>query len=255
MISNFYTRAMISVASTTLLHASIFYTLNEIEPNITPSQRVVEIASIESLKKEKKELQVAVAEQKPEPLPKPVPKPVQEPKPVQKLKPEPVVKAEPVAKPKPIVEQSPTPLKEPLLVAQNEVKNMEAKEDTKNNADIEPTSPIKSTQKSQEAQKASSIKEANEIEQYLFKIRAKIQENLRYPPLARRLKIEGESVVRFEISSDGSVNVSSIGIKKSSGHESLDRQAMQTIQDVSPFDAPPKEVISIILPVSFNLNR
>lgn len=249
MISNFYTRAMISVASTTLLHASIFYTLNEIEPNITPSQRVVEIASIESLKKEKKELQVAVAEQKPEPLPKP--------KPVQKLELEPLVKAEPkpVAKPKPIVEQSPTPLKGPLLVAQNEVKNMEVKEDTKNNRDIEPTTPIKSTQESQEAQKASSIKEANEIEQYLFKIRAKIQENLRYPPLARRLKIEGESVVSFNILSDGSVNISSIGIKKPSGHESLDRQAMQTIEDVSPFDAPPKEVISIILPVSFNLNR
>lgn len=248
MISNFYTRAIISVASTTLLHASIFYTLNEIEPNITPSQRVVEIASIESLKKEKK---IAVAEQKPEPLPKTV----QEPKPVRKLKLEPVVKAEPVAKPKHIVEQSPIPLKEPLLVAQNEVKNMEVKEDTKNNADIEPTTPIKTTQKSQEAQKASSIKKANEIEQYLFKIRAKIQENLRYPPLARRLKIEGESVVSFDIANNGSVNISSIGIKKSSGHESLDRQAMQTIEDVSPFDAPPKEVMSIILPISFNLNR
>lgn len=243
MISNFYSRAIISVASTTLLHASIFYTLNEIEPNITPSQRMVEIASIESLKKEKKEPKVDVAEQKLEPLPKPV----QVPKPVQKQ----------AKKPKPIVEQSPTPALEHLLMAQNDVKNMEVKEDTKNNTKIEPTTPIKSVQakERQEAQKASSIKEANEIEQYLFKIRAKIQENLRYPPLARRLKIEGESVVSFNILSDGSVNISSIGIKKPSGHESLDRQAMQTIEDVSPFDAPPKEVISIILPVSFNLNR
>jgi TonB family protein len=205
----------------------------------------VEISLIDKVEIEKKE------EVKPKKEPKPIikPKPVIKEKPI--IKPKPIIKKEPKIEPKlfvkekPIIKQEPIVEKEPLLYK-------EAPKIVKNEINTE----VKETlvaQEKREKQEMKSKKSEDELALYLSKIRIKIQENLRYPPLAKRLKLEGESIVAFEILDDGSVRESSIRIKNSSGHKSLDRQAIDTILSVSPFDAPPQNNMSIVLPVAFNL--
>lgn len=235
-MNSFYNRIIISIASTTILHASIFYTLNEIEEPQVITPKTIEIALFDMPKIEEKE------EIKPEKEPKPV---VQ-----QKLKEKPkkVVKQE-VAKSKPIVKQEPIDIEKPkeeiAQEAQVESQNEPLHVNKSNNEEV--------SQKATQEQKATSHVAPNILEEYLFRVREKIQENLRYPPLAKRLRLEGESVVGFEILDNGGVMESSCEIKKSSGHKTLDREAIETILSVLPFEAPPSGKISIIVPVAFNL--
>ncbi|MDD3476752.1 MAG: TonB family protein [Sulfurimonas sp.] len=235
-MNSFYKRVVISVASTTILHASIFYTLNEVkEPQIiTP--RTIEIALLDAPKMEKKE------EIKPKETLKELPKKVVK---QEVAKPTPVVKQEKVAETKaaaqPKEEAPQEAATKPIAVAQND------------SLHINKSTKVETPQKASQEQKATSKIAPNILEAYLFKVRAKIQENLRYPSLARRLKLEGESVVGFEILDNGGVVESSCEVKKSSGHKTLDREAIETILSVLPFEAPPSGKISIIVPVAFNL--
>lgn len=237
-MNSFYKRVVVSVASTTILHASIFYTLSEVKEPQVITPRTIEIALFDAPKTEKKE------EIKPKETPKELPKKVvkqevAKPKPI--VKQEPIVRQEKIAEIKPAAqpkEEAPT---KPIIVAQSD--SLHKSKSTK----------VEAPQKASQEQKATSKIAPNVLEAYLFKVRAKIQENLRYPSLARRLKLEGESVVGFEILDNGGVVESSCEIKKSSGHKTLDREAIETILSVLPFEAPPSGKISIIVPVAFNL--
>lgn len=237
MINDFYTRAIISIASTSLLHASIFYTLADTRESQIITPRTIEIALLDMPKAEKKEEIKAKEELKEEVKPKEEPKQAvwSKPKPMEKQKP--LTETKPEAQPsKEIAEEAAT---EYLKVTQNE----SAMQQNEN----------KISQKRVEAQKAVSKTDPTLLELYLFKVREKIQENLRYPPLAKRLRLDGESIVEFKILDDGGVDESSCEIKKSSGHKTLDRQAIETILSVLPFEAPPDGSISIVVPVAFNL--
>ncbi|TKI69325.1 energy transducer TonB [Sulfurimonas crateris] len=251
-MNTFWQRALVSIASTTILHASIFYSLSSVNQPQIVTQKAVEISLIDNAEIEKKE----------EPKPKKEPKPTIKPKPIEKeepkikpkptIKPKPIVKKEPKIEPKPVVKEIPIIEQEPI-VEKKPLIYKEAPKIVQNEINTE----IKETLVSQETREKQEMKSKvseDKLALYLSKVRAKIQENLRYPPLAKRLKIEGESVVGFEILPDGSVRESSIGIKNSSGHKSLDRQAISTILSVSPFDAPPQNNMSIVLPVAFKLN-
>lgn len=231
-MNTFYNRIIISIASTTILHASIFYTLNEVrEPQvILPKTIEISLFDVPEIKK-KEDI-----------------KPKEEPKRVVKqeiVKPKPIVKQESVVELKSITEPKEEMVQkapiEPLTVAQNEPLHV-----SKSNSE-------KISQKQPQEQKATSKITPNALEAYLSKVRAKIQENLRYPPLAKRLRLEGESVVEFEILDNGGVMESSCEVKKTSGHKTLDREAIETILSVLPFEAPPSGKISIIVPVMFNL--
>ena len=230
-MNTFWQRTFVSIASTTILHASIFYSLNNINQPQIVIQKVVEIALIDNQEIEKKE----------EVNPKPT------------IKSKPIITEKQITKPKPTVKIEPT-IEPKLMVETIKKSYSEALKTVQNEKDTNPEESLV-TQEKREKQEAKSKKTQDEIALYLSKIRAKIQENLRYPPLAKRLKIEGESVVAFTILSDGSVNESSIETKNSSGHKSLDRQAIDTILSVSPFDTPPQNNMSIILPVVFKLNQ
>jgi len=67
--------------------------------------------------------------------------------------------------------------------------------------------------------------------------------------------MEGESVVEFEILSDGSEREPSVKLKKSSGRKILDKQAIETILEIASSDPPPKSDMKIIFPVEFKLKR
>lgn len=242
-----YKRVIAAVLSTTLLHASIFYTLNEVKQPKVIKNKTIEIELMQEVKEEKKEIVKEKKVEKPKPVVKP--KPIAKPKPVVKPKPKPIVKPKPIIKsepkPKPIVKTKPKPIEIKEEIEEEVVPKEEPKEIT------EPTKPSQETTLSEDAE--DSTMSADELEIYLYKVRVKIQQNLRYPPLARRLKIQGESVVAFNILEDGSVEGSTISTHTSSGNSSLDREAINTIVQVSPFLAPPKGKISIIVPVAFNL--
>lgn len=88
---------------------------------------------------------------------------------------------------------------------------------------------------------------------YLGKVRSKIQAALRYPSMAKKMGLEGETVVQFMIHTNGMVDASSIKIAKSSGKSVLDKNAVDAVLEALPFETPPHDAIEIKIPVVFKL--
>jgi TonB family protein len=79
-------------------------------------------------------------------------------------------------------------------------------------------------------------------------IRDSIEKAKIYPLLARKKKFQGTVLTAFTISNGGRpVN---IAIKKSSGHEVLDSEAVQTVRRAAPFPLIDKR---IVIPITFTL--
>jgi periplasmic protein TonB len=78
-----------------------------------------------------------------------------------------------------------------------------------------------------------------------------------YPKIAQMRGWQGE--VLLDLKLDGSGNVQAASIKESSGHESLDNQALEMVRKASPFPAPPEALrgrsFNITVPVSFKLEN
>jgi TonB family protein len=70
------------------------------------------------------------------------------------------------------------------------------------------------------------------VAERLVEIRRRIGAALVYPPLARLDRIEGEALIRFEISRDGSAR--EVQLFRTSGKPSLDRAAMRAVVDAAP---------------------
>lgn len=70
------------------------------------------------------------------------------------------------------------------------------------------------------------------VAERLVEIRRRIGAVLVYPPLARRHRVEGEALVRFEIGHDGVART--VQLHRSSGKPSLDRAATRAVQDAAP---------------------
>jgi len=189
---------------------------------------------------------------KPEPVPQPAKKVPEPPKPVQEKKVEPK-KAEPKEAPKPIEKKlEPTP--PPPPVAPNEKKDTTAKE--------KPTPPsqnvIKPADLTQEVitgttspEKIKSVKS-----DYSNLLATAISKYKQYPKLAQVRGWQGIVIVEIEMSPTGAVL--SMTIKKSSGYDILDAEAMQMIQRAMPLPPPPESLKSknftVLVPVSFQLN-
>lgn len=82
---------------------------------------------------------------------------------------------------------------------------------------------------------------------YIKKI---IEEHLSYPPRAQRMGMSGRVVVAFEVLNSGKVQ--NIRIAKSTGHEILDDNVIDTIKKVEPFPRPPVPV-KLTIPFSYGL--
>lgn len=99
-------------------------------------------------------------------------------------------------------------------------------------------------------------KKDKDILKYLYKVRDKLQENLAYPLMAKRLEIEGTVIVRFIINPDGSVDKKTIKVVKSSGSNILDKQAIITVKNSLPFEPTPnKKKVVVEIPVIFEIIR
>ena len=80
-----------------------------------------------------------------------------------------------------------------------------------------------------------------------------MQRRKRYPRDSERNREEGTVYATFKI--DGSGNVLSVSIARSSGFGGLDQAILEMIKQASPVPAPPPEAgKTITVPFRFNLN-
>lgn len=93
----------------------------------------------------------------------------------------------------------------------------------------------------------------DEMESYLGRLRRTIQDNLIYPPTARRLGLTGQVKVHFLIRPDGTVDLSSLRTNGGTDDDILQRSALDTIRRVAAFPPPPIGAVGIQVPVSFTL--
>jgi protein TonB len=81
-------------------------------------------------------------------------------------------------------------------------------------------------------------------------VQRRIVQELEYPSQARRAGIQGVVEVIFTINANGSAG--DIAVRRSSGKDILDEEALRAVQSASPFRRPP-EPVRIVIPVSFKL--
>jgi periplasmic protein TonB len=197
----------------------------------------------------------------PAPLALPEPpkaEPIVEPEP---MKPEPIKKPELIKEPvKPIKQKSPEPA--PVQEAKPEPATAEPpppnvitaapKIDAPPVIEVPPPQP--------EPPKKVEPSEAdisNALGQYGGTLGRAIAKHKSYPKIAQMRGWQGECLLDLKI--DGSGNVISANVKESSGHESLDNQALEMVRKASPFPAPPEALrgrsFNITVPVSFKLEN
>ena len=95
--------------------------------------------------------------------------------------------------------------------------------------------------------------DSEEIQRDLAQVKQKVQPHLEYPSQAKKMRLEGETILKFSIFANGSLNEISIEIVQSSGKKILDDQAIVALKEAAPFAAPPKESMTLSVPVSFKL--
>jgi len=88
---------------------------------------------------------------------------------------------------------------------------------------------------------------------FLDEIRLLIQSSLRYPSMARRLKIQGVVLVSFKLDKNAKVVIASV--KKSSGSSLLDSRALDTVKDLSGRYPTLSKTVELKIPIAFSLNK
>ena len=242
-------RFIAALTATTTIHAALAGALMHTESPKPTSRKAEKIAMIDII-------EPAADVQKPAaPSPKPPTPPKKKPAPPKKTpKPKAVPKPKPLPKPKPRSVPAPQPKPEPPVKPRPEPpKPAEALEpsapDTPPPAKEETEAPV-----AEPSASSASTHRYKAAESYLGRLRQKVQTCLRYPMTARRLRLEGESLLRFIVHGDGSIGA--LALKRSSGHRTLDEQAIATLEKAAPFEAPPEgKEMTIVLPVSFNLRH
>jgi periplasmic protein TonB len=194
--------------------------------------------------------------------------------------PAPVALPEPIAKPEPIKKteliQETKPITEPVKpVKQKSAEPAPVQEASPEPAPTEPPPPNVITA-APKADPAPEVKVApppqpdqpKKVEpsdadvsdaraQYGSTLGRAIAKHKSYPKIAQMRGWQGE--VLLDLKLDGSGNVQAASIKESSGHESLDNQALEMVRKASPFPAPPEALrgrsFNITVPVSFKLEN
>lgn len=212
--------------------------------------------------KEKKPQELIVEIQQPkalEPVAELLP---EEPKPMEPPKPEPIKKiVEPKIIPKPITKtvEAPSPVQQtdatPSEVETPPQHNVIAVAPTENSTPTatvaapvaEPPKPIE----------ISQIDVDNALGEYGNALGRAIAKQKQYPKIAQMRGWQGD--VMLDLKLDGNGKVLSATVSESSGHEALDKQALEMVRKASPFPAPPfalrNRTFNITVPVSFKLEN
>ncbi len=170
----------------------------------------------------------------PEPLPEPVPAPEPPPEPEPEPPPKPEPLPEPVPQPEPVQKTPPLPAppQEPVVEAVPEV---------------EPPPAVEAVSVPLDA--AASVR----YEQLLV---AWLEQYKKYPRRAKRLRIEGEGVLRIRI--DRSGQTLQVSLDEPTGNRFLDKAALEMAQRANPFPPMPdndlRAELEFRVPVTFQLN-
>jgi protein TonB len=186
----------------------------------------------------------------PEPPP-PSPEPVQPLPEIVKPKIEPKIKPKPVIKPTPIpVIERNEPVTEPPPSQPTEVIAVAPKPTAAPPVQTVPV-PVK-----QEPPPVTNQADAEDARnKYGNALWGAISKHKKYPKIAAMRGWQGEAIVELEL--DGSGKLKSKKIIQSSGHDVLDRQALEMVEKALPFPAPPDALrgtsFTITVPVPFKL--
>lgn len=143
------------------------------------------------------------------------------------------------------------------LVKKPETKEITAQKSTLVQNDTQSTNkeqtPSEQILKTEQAQQTQIAQASTPSADMLSHIRSLIQNALHYPPMARRLRIEGVVVVAFALGDNGEVK--DANIITSSGNSSLDSRALQTVKELSGAYPRPQNAIDLQIPISFSIQN
>ncbi|MEI6845545.1 MAG: energy transducer TonB [Candidatus Firestonebacteria bacterium] len=91
---------------------------------------------------------------------------------------------------------------------------------------------------------------------WFVRFKEKVERYKRYPRKALEKGIEGKTILRINVENNGTANI--INVFYSSGDESLDREAVRTVQAASPFGPLPAKMgkaITFLLPLKFEVRK
>lgn len=212
--------------------------------------------------KEPPPLQVSLAEAKsmenkstPEP-PKPEIKKPEPPKPKVKIPepPKPEIKKEPI----PVTDKTPTtvPLsKPPVSVNPKEEQVSETNPKPEANPTRVITKAADTPQETKTVNAPSPEKVTSATNDYSSLLAAAIAKYKQYPKIAQMRGWQGLIIIELQLNPQGGVIYSQI--KKSSGYDVLDQEALEMIKRASPFPQPPEALrnknFTVLVPISFKL--
>jgi periplasmic protein TonB len=212
--------------------------------------------------KEKKTQELIIEIQQPK-APEPVAEVLPEkPKPIEPPKPEPIKKIkEPKLTPKPTTKtvEAPSPIQQ-IESTPNEVESP-PQPNVIAIAPIENTTPT-TTVAAPVAEPPkpvdfSQVELDNALGEYGNALGRAIAKQKQYPKIAQMRSWQGD--VMLDLKLDGNGKVLSATVSESSGHETLDKQALEMVRKASPFPLPPlalrDRTFNIKVPVSFKLEN
>jgi protein TonB len=265
---------IISLALSLLIHALLFssFFLLKLKPK-EEKEKIITVSLDEDFKKEfKPQVEEKKVIQKNEALPqtKSLPK-VEEKKIMQQKEtlppPQPAPKPQP-EKPEPIVKPESETSKQEAQKPQEKQNNQQPTQQnlpqTQSTQQTQPTvaqtpktepTPI-DLSKGRPDQFKQPEKKEEDIDGYLKELIRYLNQQARerdlYPPIAKRLKIEGQVIVRVTINEDGTIDENSIKIVESSGYNVLDKGAIEILKKLQPYKKPPKR-ITVEIPIVFQI--
>jgi len=83
---------------------------------------------------------------------------------------------------------------------------------------------------------------------YLYRLKDQIESVWKYPIREGRLGIQGDLLIRFEITADGSLGT--VELVRTSGYPALDQAALQALRDAAPFYPLPKKWEESVFPIT-----
>ena len=231
------------------LHVFAMSRLPGIHLKDVPKPKIIEVELAPPVQPKIIEPEPAPPAPKPEP-PKPTPTPKPQPKPKPKPLPVPQPKPLPEIEPVPISEE-PAPMEMPEAQPAPPVMNVAPSETepppftTPPPPPPAPPEPRGPTQQDLDAAR----------DRYGSLLAREIAKHKRYPRIAQMRGWEGEAMIELQL--DGSGKVLTSKIKKSSGYEVLDKQALEMVERAMPFPPPPAvlsgQSFTLLVPISFRL--
>lgn len=191
---------------------------------------------------------------KPEPKPNPPKKEEKKPEPKSEPK-----KQKPAIKPKPKEqeslkkEQSPAPKPQEKTSKDFNMPPIESASVAKNETKKPDNQPAISKQSNINSQPAKTQPKEQtwDKDAYLREITEAIIRYKSYPLRAKKMKMQGEVLVAFDILPDG--RILGLDTKKSSGYKYLDSHTLKIVEEASSAFPKPPEKISVKIPVSYRL--